>query len=387
MPLNDAAVHQAVYQFIGADDAEIVYQALVTHAKEALECDACRVVTAADSEAAFVLRASSEETPPDTDQPISLSQSIARHTFRTGTASIINDLAFTRGTAADAADQSRVMTLERSVLTAPIDNYGVFQALDQHPGAFRQADLDWAEDLITFAREALDRIQSASEPAVNAAAVRQEERERVLDIVGSLAHDLRGPLNVAEGYLDIARNAASENDFDPTPFERVSEALDRIEQLVTGMQTRVKEGQIDTTADRVNLEQVAESSWAVVPTADAQLVIDETMQFQGNTANVQRIFENLFRNAVEHGGDDVTIRVGALDDETGFYVADDGPGIPETEREQVFEQGFSNDDTDALSGFGLSIVQWIIEAHGWTITITESAAGGTRFEIVSVDII
>jgi nitrogen-specific signal transduction histidine kinase len=85
-------------------------------------------------------------------------------------------------------------------------------------------------------------------------------------------------------------------------------------------------------------------------------------------------------DAVEHGRDDVTVTVGDL--ETGFYVADDGPGVPADERESVFDAGYST-ATDG-TGFGLSIVKQIADAHGWDVTLTESEAGGARFEITGV---
>ena len=93
---------------------------------------------------------------------------------------------------------------------------------------------------------------------------------------------------------------------------------------------------------------------------------------------------------MEHGSTDrekptdgavVHVRVGGLDD--GFFVEDDGPGIPPEDRDIVFERGYSTGTSG--TGFGLSIVREIVEAHGWTISATESASGGARFEIHEVD--
>ena len=89
------------------------------------------------------------------------------------------------------------------------------------------------------------------------------------------------------------------------------------------------------------------------------------------------MFENLFGNAVEHGGPGVTITVGDLDS-GGFYVEDDGEGISEGIRDRVFEGGFSTADDG--TGFGLSIVREIAEAHGWTVRLAEDSAKGARFE-------
>jgi hypothetical protein len=74
-----------------------------------------------------------------------------------------------------------------------------------------------------------------------------------------------------------------------------------------------------------------------------------------------------------------TIRVGGLS--RGFYVEDDGFGIPAAESEEVFEYGYSTDEEGA--GLGLSIVEAVAEAHGWTVSVTESAEGGARFVFTS----
>ena len=76
--------------------------------------------------------------------------------------------------------------------------------------------------------------------------------------------------------------------------------------------------------------------------------------------------------------------MGTLDDE-GFYVADDGPGIPREQRTDVFESGYST--VSDGTGFGLAIVQEVVEAHGWSIRVTESTAGGARFEVTGVDVV
>jgi signal transduction histidine kinase len=103
----------------------------------------------------------------------------------------------------------------------------------------------------------------------------------------------------------------------------------------------------------------------------------------GDPASLVQLFENLFRNAVEHGGDVDVVRVGTLlgDDGNvrGFFVADDGVGIPEENRETVMEDGYttSKDGT----GLGLSIVSEIVNAYDWRLNVTESETGGARFEI------
>lgn len=84
---------------------------------------------------------------------------------------------------------------------------------------------------------------------------------------------------------------------------------------------------------------------------------------------------------MEHGEEGVTVTVGEFDD--GFRVEDDGPGIPEAKREAVSEAGYTT--AEEGTGFGLSIVKQVAEAHDWTVRVTEGAAGGARFEVTNVE--
>jgi signal transduction histidine kinase len=75
-------------------------------------------------------------------------------------------------------------------------------------------------------------------------------------------------------------------------------------------------------------------------------------------------------------------RLGDLGDESGFFVADDGEGIPESDYDAVFQAGYSS--TTEGTGFGLKIVRDTVEAHGWEIRVTDSTEGGARSEITEV---
>ncbi|WP_169051799.1 sensor histidine kinase [Halorhabdus amylolytica] len=102
------------------------------------------------------------------------------------------------------------------------------------------------------------------------------------------------------------------------------------------------------------------------------------MTADADPAKLRTLFENLFRNAVGHGGDNVTVTVGPLEDVDGFFVADDGPGIDPSDHERVFDHGYSTGYGG--TGVGLTIVERIATAHGWDISLIESENGGARFE-------
>ena len=212
---------------------------------------------------------------------------------------------------------------------------------------------------------------------------REEQLERQnqrLDQFASLvSHDLRGPLNVAKGRLALAQ----EED-DPEHFAAAERALDRMDAIIEDLLTLTWGGQ-DVTPDDLEIHDLAvvtKASWDCLDTASATLDFDVNRRLRADGGRLRRLLENLFRNAVEHGGEAVTVRVGRLDD--GFFLEDDGSGIPEEKREKVLEGGYSSREEG--TGLGLSIAQAIAETHGWTFSVTESDAGGARFEITGIDL-
>ena len=202
----------------------------------------------------------------------------------------------------------------------------------------------------------------------------ENQNARLEQFTGMVSHDLRNPLNIAQGNIDLAR----ETDEDE-PLETVKTALDRMEELIGDLLALARQGKPIDETERVSLAETAGSCWEMVDVADAELVVDGDLELASDPDRLQQLFENLFRNAVEHGGDDVTISVGPFDNESGFYIEDTGPGIPAADRDEIFESGYTTSRQG--TGFGLSIVQEIVEAHGWTISVTTGAAGGARFEI------
>ncbi|GGN96291.1 sensor histidine kinase [Haloarcula pellucida] len=206
------------------------------------------------------------------------------------------------------------------------------------------------------------------------------QNERLDEFVSIVSHDLRNPLSVAAGHTDLLLETVD----DETVRERlqaVRDAHDRMESLLEDLLELARQGQVVGSTQRVDLETVSTDAWAQVDTADATLTVDAPVSVDGDPDRLQQLFENLYRNAVEHAGPAVAVTVGTLGEggRDGFYVADDGPGIAAADRERVFEHGYST-DTDG-TGFGLSIVQSIAEAHGWSVSVTESETGGARFEI------
>jgi signal transduction histidine kinase len=205
----------------------------------------------------------------------------------------------------------------------------------------------------------------------------KRQNERLERFAGVVSHDLRNPLNVAQMRLESIREEA------PTEtVETIARNLDRMEQMIDDVLTLAREGKTVESTEPVSLASVARECWASVATDGTTLEVESERTVEADERRLKRLFENLFRNAVDHAAtaadDPVTIRVGDL--ERGFFVEDDGLGIPAEDRDSIFEAGFTTDREG--TGFGLNIVQEIAAAHGWTVSVTESDAGGARFEIV-----
>ncbi|EJN60987.1 PAS domain S-box protein [Halogranum rubrum] len=203
----------------------------------------------------------------------------------------------------------------------------------------------------------------------------RRQNDRLDDFASVVSHDLRNPLNIAQGFLDVARETG-----DDSYLDRVEGALDRIDRLVGDVLSLARQGQAVGETSQFDLAQSIFRTWAAVETFDASITLTGELGFvTADETRFSQAIENLFRNAVEHGGHDVAIDVGPLTDGSGFYIADDGPGIPPDRRDAVFEHGYTT--SRGGTGFGLSIVRTIVEAHNWSVGVTESADGGARFEI------
>ncbi|WP_135819712.1 sensor histidine kinase [Halostella litorea] len=210
----------------------------------------------------------------------------------------------------------------------------------------------------------------------------RRQNERLEAFAEIVSHDLRNPLSVAQGYVDLALESGSTDRLD-----NVDEALSRMEDIIGDVLALARHGQTVTEPEAVDLTEAVETAWGNVSTEAASLSLGELGVVAADRSRLLRLLENLFRNAVEHGGSDVTVTVAPLaagdDLGGGFYVADDGRGMPDHVREHAFDSEFTTSEEGL--GIGLWVVREVAHAHGWTVTATESEGGGARFEFADVD--
>ena len=206
--------------------------------------------------------------------------------------------------------------------------------------------------------------------------------ERLEEFTSVVSHDLRNPLNVAQAWATMLQDQC--DDEAQEHLEAIMTALERMESITEDTLALARQGHTVAEATSIQLTGLIEQCWEGVETAGVTLEIADEFTVRGDRGRLRHIFENLFRNAVEHGGADVTVRVERTGEDC-FCVEDDGPGIHADDRERVFEAGHTSaaDGT----GFGLTIVKRIAEAHGWGVRIIDGRDGGARFEFDAVEIV
>lgn len=365
------ALHDVAAKIEACENTDDVYEEVVSAAESILEFDIA--IADAEDDGLLIPQAVSSTLSDDDyydETPVDEEDSAAATAYRTGESSVVDDVSH------HAADPASVEF--RSGLTVPIGEHGMFQAVSRSTGAFDETDRELAELLAAHGDARLTQLERERELREQTEQLKRQN-ERLDQFANVVSHDLRNPLNVAESYVELARQ-----DQDCDRLDDATAALDRMGQLIDDLLTLARKGQQARDVESLALEDLVEASWRTVETGEATLVCETTRTLQADRRQLTQLLENLFRNSIEHGADggEVTITVGELPD--GFFVEDEGSGLPEADRDQLFEVGYSNTKTG--TGFGLGIVEEIANTHGWDIAATDSESGGARFEVTGIEL-
>ncbi|MFP9061954.1 sensor histidine kinase [Natrialbaceae archaeon A-chndr2] len=348
-------LHNVALDLQNCETIDEICTRTVEAAENVLAFDLCLIALEEGGE--LPVRAQSSELSPDGVTPtMSIDEGIAGRTYRTQQSYLIDDIS--------SVSEANSQGPYQSGISVPIGDKGILQAVSEKPEFFTENELQLVELLASHTQSALKRIEH------------QVELERFARVV---SHDLRNPLTVAKGYLELAQQECESHHLAP-----IEDMHTRMETLIEELLILAQQGDIVYEYERLDLKEIILDSWSGVATGRATLQIDleTTTHLEADPFRLRQLFNNLFRNAVDHAGPAATVRVGLL--ETGFYVEDDGQGITDDDRPHVFEWGYST--TEDGTGYGLHIVAKIARAHGWDIEATAATNGGARFEVTSVDL-
>jgi signal transduction histidine kinase len=222
---------------------------------------------------------------------------------------------------------------------------------------------------------ALGRTVGRQLRAFEQASQLSRERGRLEELRSLVSHDLGNPLNIASGRLELAAQSV-----ESSHIGHAETAIERVDAIASRGVDIVEAGHQPDDIEAISLAALAEDCWDDVAEERGTLTVEDATLY-GDRERVRRLVDELLANAFDHSDGAITVDIGPLSASRGFYVKDDGPGIPADEREYVVDTGYTTDDD--YDGLGLSIVTEIAGAHGWDVSIQQPDSGGTRVEVVT----
>jgi PAS domain S-box-containing protein len=251
----------------------------------------------------------------------------------------------------------------------------------------------------TIARDISDRRAAEAErDLLLRELAEQNERLRELDrmkddFVASVSHELRTPLTSIRGYLELVREDGGLDEEQDRMLGIVDRNADRLLGLVTDLLfiAEVDAGKLTLERNRVQLGDVAgESVEAASPHARAaeielNLDADDHLVVDGDRTRLAQVFDNLISNAIKFtpAGGRIDVHVFRSDAVAVVEVSDTGSGIPEDEREHLFERFFRTSGAIRAAvqgtGLGLAIVVASAASHGGTVRCESAEGGGAKF--------
>ncbi|HEX6780502.1 MAG TPA: ATP-binding protein [Solirubrobacterales bacterium] len=241
------------------------------------------------------------------------------------------------------------------------------------------------EGVLARLRELAAERDRMEEEAIEAGALRRSDELKTA-LLRSVSHDLRTPLTsiIAAGTA-LASPTLTEGERQELSEGVVAEG-ERLSRLVENLLdvSRLESGSAEPRAEPVDLPGVLEAARESLGGDAAVVKLRIGAEIPALTADpvqLERAFANLFANAVRHGGGQpVLVRSGKVGGDLVVRVVDQGPGIPEPERERIFEP-FYRREGGGGSGLGLPIARGFVEANGGGIAVESVPGQGSTFVV------
>ncbi|MBP2472770.1 signal transduction histidine kinase [Crossiella equi] len=227
---------------------------------------------------------------------------------------------------------------------------------------------DEMRDLAETANDTLDRLSRAVEA----------QRQFVADA----AHELRSPIAALRGELELALAHPANTEWAQVVHQALADTI-RLQNLAADLLLLARlENPSPDGSESVDLALVVRERLAHRRRPVEADLPEEPLVVRGNELRLARLLDNLLDNAERHATERIAVTLTATAEEVLLEVADDGPGIPEADRERVFDRFTRLDDARDRShggvGLGLAIARGIATTHGGTLTLADGPA--TRFQ-------
>jgi signal transduction histidine kinase len=319
---------------------------------------------------------------------------VAGRAFRAGRRVVAEDAA---AEDPENADQY-LATGARAVIATPIGTdarrLGVLAVFADRMSIFAEDDL-WLIDLLADQSAVLLEARTLAEHA-SALRAREEAARLKEEFLSAAAHDLRTPLTVVLGQAELLQRRQQRNPeapADPQGLARIVREARRLSDLVTQLldAQRLEQGGAVRDLAPADLLEILTAVRERYSEGDVTLSVEETsvpLIASIDRPRIEQVLDNLVENALKYSPrrppPEMHVATTA-DGEARIAVVDHGIGIPERDRNRIFERFFRASNaqgiTDTGLGLGLFICRRIIEEHGGRIWFEPTPRGGTTFVI------
>ena len=216
----------------------------------------------------------------------------------------------------------------------------------------------------------------------------ERSNERLQEFAYILSHDLQEPLRMVSSYVDLLETEL-DDELDAETREYMQFAVDGAERMRGMIDGLLQYSRIETEGEEFTetdveavVEEVRHDLQFTLDEADAELVVGSLPTIPADADQLRQLFQNLVTNAVDHGGAGTTVEISAAETHVGyeFAVSDDGPGIPDDERDAVFGLFDKSSDSDG-TGIGLAICERIVTRHDGEIRVESTEGKGSTFYV------
>jgi signal transduction histidine kinase len=218
--------------------------------------------------------------------------------------------------------------------------------------------------------------------------------EQLAQFAGQVSHDLRNPLMAVSGFLELASDSPEMVNAPEAAksLARAESAADRMARMITDLLHFARVGGAQPRMVDIDLEElvrtVLEDLDSSIRETGAGIIVDARLDVVGDRTLLGAVIQNLVANALKFSsaeGKAPQIGITAMEISSGWRISvdDDGPGVPISERERVFAlmERAVGDEIAGL-GIGLSTCRRIVQAHGGSMGIEDSALGGASVWLV-----